>query len=310
MFAAQHEVRRITARVLGVDEAGVHPVGQFPASENLVHRVEVNGQEVVLRLTSVSRRCAAELDAELAWLDLLGARGVAVERPVARDVSGTLALADGGPVRAVVFALVDGSPPDPSTVDERLVYRWGELMGEIHRKGGARVPSLAAARRQWRETANYDTARLADPHAAGAVLDRVLGTPAPEALVHGDLGLANLVRADEQLVAVDFDDACRAPAGYDLAATLFDLLVDHGDRVPIRPLAASIALFAGYRRKAPLADTDLRVIGAFWAALVVERAITPRRLGYADPAADARLAALLLGKCLPEPLEHLKGRLC
>ncbi len=301
-----------TADALGATPGAITTVRRLPSGENAVYHVIGPDGPAVLRFTAESHRTLAELHAELAWLRHLEANGVDAVRPLGPAPSGPYPLAGGASWHCVVFEYVDGAPPRPSDVTAPLMRQWGELIGAIHAAGPAPPPGTGRA--HWRRTANYDVSLLRLGAAERAAVTDVLDCASREAgdtnrLVHADLGLENVLWTGGKLVALDFDDACRAPAVYDVAAILYDVLVDHGATAWADPAELLSALIAGYRRRAPLPARDLARLGPLWAALVVERAITPHRLGRRDQDATHRLRTLLASGRLPEPLAALDATL-
>lgn len=288
--------------------SAVTAVVPLSSSENLVFRVRAGSHDVVLRLTATTRRTASDLDAELAWLRHLEGCGVGVVRPLTCFVAAPISLGEEPRYRCVVFEFAGPALPGPDGVDEALLAALGRLLADLHRAGAPR-PASAPGRWYWKDARNYDLGLLglshADHAAAAAVLNRAASSIHGDLLVHADLGLRNLVVGENSLTAIDFDDCCWASAEYDIAATLYDVLVDH--RLGLPPVSAAAALMGGYRQVAgrqALRDGPIRDA---LAALVVERAITAHRVGPHDEATHASLHLLLAGGGLPSPLAQLWG---
>lgn len=282
----------------------VECVEALPSTENLVFRVQTGDRDVVLRFTAVGRRSGAELASELAWLRHLRRTGVDVVRPISRSPAGPVLLGDGSRHHCLVFEFAGPEPARPEAVDEALLAAWGGLLGRLHRAASGPDRAAVAARWYWADGRNYDLRLLdlspAEHAAAAAVLARAASSIRGNLLVHGDLGLRNLVAGARGLTAIDFDDCCWAGAEYDIASTLYDALVDHD--LPLPPEAATAALLDGYEETAGRGAVQSDWVCDALAALVVERAITARRLSTPDDAAASALAVLLASGGLPAPL--------
>ncbi len=277
---------------------------RLPSTENVAFRLQAGRSALVVRASPPGHRTFEEVVGELEWVRALGAAGNDVLSVSSLDQPFPVVDGQGHHWIVALFEWVPGLPPIPASVDFGYIRQWGRLLGEIHLVVPASGVSLKRAR--WRETANLDTTLLdgwtlvdrqeVDGLLAGIVLK------GEERLLHGDLGLANLAGDPSRPVAVDFDDACLGPVAYDVAAALYDLVVDNGPFINLQASDAASAFLLGYGGRRPLTQSDLQDLGELWPALVVERSITARRLGVEDPAADRRLVALVRHGHLPQPV--------
>jgi Ser/Thr protein kinase RdoA (MazF antagonist) len=299
-------LERLGREVIGGTRA-VTFVELLPSTESAVYRAAVGSASVVVRLSSTERRTEGEVTAELGWLRHLARAGAPVARPL-RDRPMAVRGPDGGPRWGVAFEWVDGATPPAASLTAGELAEWGALLGCIHHASRELTPA-DVPRSPWWQTSNFeidrwfgaDPARRAD---IALILERLRLEPAPLRPVHGDCGWANVVGVRGALVAVDFDDACWAPRAFDVAAALYDLLVDRGFDA-ISPRSASAAMLQGYRRWSSFDDRDEALLVPCWRALVVERAITDARLGCGDGTAARHLADLLQRGVLPVRLRDL-----
>lgn len=257
------------------------------ASENTVYRIDADdGSRYALRVHRAGYHDLAELESENAWTAALSDAGIHTPRPVpTRDGRwyATVPFGDDGETRHVgLTQWLDGEPMNAllRRRDPRLLAtcgRLGELLARMHLHvddfspppGFERhrldaegligddpwwgpfwhVPEFSARERQavlkFREDARH---RLAAYGAGPEVFN----------LIHADLVPTNvLVRPDGEIAAIDFDDAAFGYRLYDIAAPLA--------RLSVAPDFEQLqeALLAGYRRRRPLADEELRLLPMF-----------------------------------------------
>lgn len=307
------EIGQQAARILSLDSTDVLSVFPLPGSENILFRVELRTRNVVLRLSPVDRRDQAQLRAEMRWLNHLRSFGVKVVQPIALDTATPLQFHDRA-YHAVLFDWIDGRPPSIEGIDHSFLQNWGGLLGSIH-SATAEFSLYGPAYRQiWHETDNYAIDQWAWDVAPGirAMMHDILRSAketleGPYAIVHGDLGVGNLLRVGDDLVALDFDDACFAPPIYDIGACLFDLLIDSHEALASSPDVAFTQFFKGYRQRCELPRSSEKDISAVWWALLVERVLAARRLRNPAPDADTRLLRAIQSNSLPKPLARLSG---
>ncbi|WP_230205264.1 phosphotransferase enzyme family protein [Parafrankia elaeagni] len=211
--------------VLAAYDLGPAPVAVLHTiSENLTYRVEdpSSGRRWALRLHRPGYHGAAEIAAELAWVEALRAEGVVATPPVVRNRTGSaLTTVRSGPAarHGVLFAWVEGAEPEPGD-DAALVSSFGvlgDMAGRLH-EHARRWPRPVGFRRfswSWRTTlgpaGRWGSWRAGVVDALGAEAGPVLAVlePAAEAierrlaaygggadragLIHADMRLANLL---------------------------------------------------------------------------------------------------------------------
>ncbi len=292
--------------------------------ENATWRVDSAAGPCLLRVHRRGYRTAAQIEAELDWLDVLHQWGIPVGR--ARRTPG------GPRVVSVEVAALEGP---------RLcsLLKWtpgrihrAPLPRHLHAQGVlmARLHDAADAVRDCGPRPRFDPtgwfaplalppgspvdqaldAELRDLCAAAAershVLFQTLGTgPGRAGLIHADLHFRNLVFHGGAVTPIDFDDCGYGLYLYDLAIPLIRLR-----RLPERRLACAQALLAGYRSRRPLSVEDearihelavLQTPGMF--AYVAQRWPDPEVVAIVEEAiSEARVALRAWADGHPEPM--------
>ena len=202
------------------------------ASASDVFAVTVDGTPRILRLTHSSRRSAAQLDAELQFIDYLGHHGLGVAHaltsPAGRRIE-TVSTA-GGAFHAVLFeraagaAMVDGAWTGP------LIQAWGQFLGRLHALSRRYRPEAPVAPRPHWDDAFFlrpvgrvlpDQPRVLDRLAALREDLRALPRDGRSyGLIHADLETENFFVRQGRLVAFDFDDLAHGWYAYDVAVIL------------------------------------------------------------------------------------------
>lgn len=327
--------------VLAAYDLGPAPVVVLHTiSENLTYRVEdpSSGRRWALRLHRPGYHGAAEIAAELAWVEALRAEGVVSTPPVVRNRAGSaLTTVRSGPAarHGVLFAWVEGTAPEPGD-DAALVSSFGvlgDMAGRLH--GHARRwPRPVGFRRfswSWQTTlgpaGRWGSWRAGVAAALGAEARPVLAAlePAAEAierrlaaygegtdragLIHADMRLANLLIGPPApggggvIHLLDFDDCGFGWFLYDLAAALS--FIEHS---PVLPglVGAWLDAYQAHRRLDPSDRGMVPTLVLLRRLLLVGWLGThPHSDAVPDPAAYARDSAelarrYLAGEFLPE----------
>jgi Ser/Thr protein kinase RdoA (MazF antagonist) len=232
------------------------------------------GDSLILRLHRQGYHTGAEIASELHWLTALqGQPGLRVVRPVP-DLAGAL-VGRAGDRFLVGFQPIAGAELQVSDDLDHWFAPLGEVTARLHAQARTWTPPQGFARKRW------DVATILGPAphwghwwqadgltAAGRALlargtEKLAGDlaaygtgPDTFGLIHADLRLANLMRDDHGLWAIDFDDCGFGWWVYDLAAALSFHETDA--RVP-----ALIARWCdGYARAGSLAAADRTMIPA------------------------------------------------
>lgn len=209
------------------------------AVQNFVFELARPEEVVVLRLTHQSNRTLLEIAAELAWLDDLRRRDIAVAVPLLSRNGKSLERIStaAGDFGVTCFAKAPGELPDPK--DPRqwnagLFERWGALMGKLH--VAARdycIPEGAPRRAEWPEEEIVRNCRSYLPSSERnavrafdrlfAELDTLPRTRENYGLVHADLHHGNFFVDGVTLTAFDFDDSGYHWFAHDLAIAIYHL---------------------------------------------------------------------------------------
>lgn len=249
-------------------------------SENATFLAEVpDGRRLIFRVHRPGYHTAAEIRAELAWINAL-TRDNVVTTPAplrARDGRLLVAFPDGETKRlAVAFTFMPGREPDAQSDLPRWYGHLGEITARLHLHAGNWTRPADFTRKFW----NFDTIIGSRAHwgdwrlapgldAAGrAVLEQTAlllqgqledygHEPHRFGLVHCDMRTANLLVEGERLAVIDFDDCGFSWFAYDFAASIS--FMEHEPFVP----ELMRAWVAGYRRVARFAAEDEAMLPVF-----------------------------------------------
>ena len=256
-------------------------------NENAVYRVEgLGGAIFVLRLPTPAPGLSAGqlmhqrdwLESELRWLEALD-RGsdIGVQRPMRTEKGALLAEVSEG----TLASLLQWLPGEPlNQRDENaaeLAQRAGELAARLHNfvldwpegsllprpaYDGARI--AAAMDRLRRGVAlglfGEDSCRVLNEGAERIAMltDRENRTPAAHGLIHGDLGLGNLIVCGGKVSPIDFGLCGHGP-----------LLMDVGGMLGAFDFPAlRRAMLTGYRSLRPIPPAQEPVVEAFFLASI------------------------------------------
>lgn len=179
-------------------------------------------QHYFLRVTHPNHRDRTLILAESDFLDYLQQAGLPVVAP--------LAAADGSRVHdlmvgersygAVVFREAPGRHVKffSADLDERFIRTWGETMARVHVAGYGFSPAGARRRYVWKDDYVLETGLAlsndSEPAAAETIRTVIAESGAdgsqPQAygLIHGDMGLSNMLLDGDTIRPIDFDDCC------------------------------------------------------------------------------------------------------
>lgn len=221
---------------------GRHTLDRLGVTQNHAYRVMTDDGDRYLLRVHVGHRSGEQIDAELAWLELLAATPtVTVPVPVRTTDGGWTSVAthDGETRRLSLLRWIDGVMLSalPPTTD---VEPFARALAALHRRGAA-----SDARRLARTRRVYDSAytrdRLAvlerscaqeidkgstraDLLGGLASLDSALLAAGEPIMVHGDYHPGNLILGAHSAAVIDFDRCGLGPAALDVAAAILHLL--------------------------------------------------------------------------------------
>lgn len=211
------------------------------SSANHLFRFRHEGQPRYLRLAHAAERRPSDVAAELDFVLHVARTGLAVARPV-MSVQGRLiedVSSQGKRYVAVVFEGLPGRQLELDELDAAGYRAWGRALALVHRASQTFPPhpaqSAHPARADWHgemrallRTLPAEETAVAQILASGVRwLDTLTLKDQDYGLIHGDFELDNLIwdgeQAQEQVQALDFDDAAYAWYAVDFAAALQDV---------------------------------------------------------------------------------------
>jgi Ser/Thr protein kinase RdoA (MazF antagonist) len=231
----------------GTHVRGLHQLEGF---ENHVYEFTADGQERILRLGHSLRRSAAATLGEIEWLTFLADGGVPVARAVpslagrwVEVIPDDSHLGDDGCFQAVAFeraagVLLDDVPEAKARYwNEALFEEWGCVMGRLHARSCAYVPSDPALKRpEWFEVDVLDLDRFLPPdqtrlRALGEeLLARLQSLPRSErnyGLIHADLTQWNFCVDEGRITLFDLDSSEYCWFVKDIAVALYYAPASH-----------------------------------------------------------------------------------
>jgi Ser/Thr protein kinase RdoA (MazF antagonist) len=286
-------LRRLAQRSLAAwGEAGAS-VDLIKYRENAVFRVVTeNGQKSVLRIHRPNYRSNDHIRSEVAWMRSLAESDVPTP-DVLPTTSGDVLTVLGSdeldqPRQCDRIAWVEGEPlgslEHGVDLEERALRQTYEVVGDL----AARLNEHASS---WTKPASFvrpswDIAALIGPNptfgrfweldvltheqreillrAKETVHDRLVGLGPPSQLIHGDLIPDNVLTDSMHLRIIDFDDCGWSWCAFELATSVFPLLVSGGFETGLA------AYLSGYRRRRVFPDHELALLPE----LLVARALS------------------------------------
>ena len=269
--ALEHDIAPRAAALWGGQRG---PITHIRTGESAVFRFErAEGGSAILRLTAPAHRSVALLEAECAFVRYLAEHGVAVPAPLASPSSRLAEVIGSGDhvTHVTAFEYVEGNNKQffSEELDQAFFARLGATLAAIHRASEGYTPAPGHERYRWRD--DYvlrlclDAPDDFEPEAAvvlGALVEELEALPVSPAsfgLVHGDLGLSNMIVTDDALVAIDFDDACYHWYVADIAYSLWSF------RHAPRDVRADYRewFLEGYRALRPIEEAELERLSLF-----------------------------------------------
>lgn len=262
-FAERREAEQVAAlsglartALAAWDRAGM-PVALIKYRENAVFRVgDAARPEAVLRVHRPGYRSDAAIRSEVAWMRALAADGFAIPTVLVTRDDDVLHVAPGDgvpePRQCDLIGWVEGRPlgslergVDLDADGVRSAYRTiGELAARLHEQANAWSLPAEFSRPCWDIDSLVGDAPAFGPFWELEVLDdeqrtvllrardrvrqrlEVLGPP--RQLVHGDLIPDNLLVDGDRLHVIDFDDCGWSWPLFELATSVFPLLISGG----------------------------------------------------------------------------------
>lgn len=246
------------------------------SSQNHVYLVRHGGKQSVLRVSKGRHRTREDVEAELAFVAFLAARGMNVCKPIpTRDGKLCVALSLEGESHVVTcFEHAPGRKITPEDIAPPIYEKLGGVLAQLHTHTLDLPPGHPAlARAHWHESRllREDMAGLENRFSPGFgasvidLIDKLRAMPVNPmtfGLVHADPCLGNCFLHEDKLWIFDFDNCEQGHFVQDFATILYDSIycrvlnkfADAGLNDRIAPLWAG--LWRGYSRKGPLTEVD------------------------------------------------------
>lgn len=200
---------------------------------NFVYFANLEGREVILRLTETSHRKAYEIESELHWINYLFENGMQVANPI-RSMGGSLfaELTAEKTFYVTVFEKAPGGPlKNEEDVPEEMIKIWGRYLGKMHQlTKNYRPPVNIQPRQQWEQDESLAMALRGHDKSDGIpytrlneLLEWMRLLPKEKehyGLIHTDLHRGNFFVDDNRITAFDFDDSCYQWFSYDFIAAV------------------------------------------------------------------------------------------
>lgn len=265
----------------GLADARVDPIKY---RENAVFRADSGGRRFVLRVHRAGYRSDAHIRSEAAWVAELGRAGVETPDFVPTRGGDVLAVASHadvpGPRQCDLLTWVEGRPL--GSLERGVALNDAALAACYRTVGGiaARHEACAAA---WRPPASFSRPRWdvetlvgerptfgrfdrlpqLEPGQRRALLEarervreELTALGAPDVLIHGDLIPDNLLVDARGVRVIDFDDCGWSWPVFELATSVFPLLVSRGFEAGLR------GYLEGYRAVRPFPEAQVRHLPA------------------------------------------------
>ncbi len=254
------------------------------SSQNHVYLGQRENEKLILRVSKGRHRTHAEVQAELAWLDFLTARGVNVCLPIP-TLGGEKCLSlliEGESHLVTCFEHAPGRKITPEDIAPPIYEKLGGVLAQLHTHT-LHLPAdhAAQARTHWHEsrTLRQDVAGLQDslsPQFRASVADLIHHlqalpvNPKTYGLLHADACLGNCFLDGDKLWIFDFDNSEKGHFAQDFATILYDSIycrmlnqfADAGLTDRMAPLWA--ALWKGYSKTGPLTKIDTLQLKRFF----------------------------------------------
>lgn len=227
----------------------------------------------ILKITHSSHRTYEHLEAEVAWVSYLVAKGVRAPRNY-RSSHGL--FIERVPAVDSYFSVVSyeklvGQRIADALLTEALFRPWGTMIGRLHRLSSGYLSK--AQRYAWYESdfldiERYIPADLDISKNAQRIIQDVRALPLSQfqyGLIHADVYQENMFLADGELVLFDFDNCEYGHYISDIAIALYAALW----RVPDEDERAQFSerflrsLFAGYREEHQLSRAEIEALPLF-----------------------------------------------
>lgn len=271
----------LLARPYGLDAGNLE---FLRSSQNDVYLGWRGGEKVILRVSKGRHRTRADVEAELAWVEFLAARGMDVCREIPTlegEPCGALCL-DGEIHVVTCFEHALGRKITPQDIAPPIYEKLGEVLAQLH-SHTLELPADHAAQKRghWHESRllQEDMAQAREslsPQFCASVADLIRElralpvNPGTYGLLHADACLGNCFLDGDRLWIFDFDNSEKGHFVQDFATILYDSIycrmlsqfADAGLNGRMAPLWAG--LWKGYSKTGPLKGIDTAQLKRFF----------------------------------------------
>jgi Ser/Thr protein kinase RdoA (MazF antagonist) len=319
------------SRLYGTRKEALKVYAGYEGAANLVYDYELDGEPLILRVSYTPERSAAQIQAELHFINYLAEHGVRVSRPIASR-NGNLVetvWSEGIPFQIVSFVKGKGMRvPDngyryrPEAPIEEYFKNWGRTLGQMHALAKDYQPAETGDKRPAWFDLHQARLTISDQVAdrlplvsqrIQSLLAELKSLPKDResyGLIHGDFNDGNFTvdYSNGDLTVFDFDDCCYFWFVYELASAWEGGV----GRVMYRGLAERRAfmdhymaeVMAGYSQENMLADAWLARLPTFIRLVQVEEF-----LHYAqyleEPDEDLQAKLRYKVKCIEEEIPYM-----
>jgi amicoumacin kinase len=205
---------------------------------NDIYFSQINDLEVVLRVTAGFARTAAEIRAELEWINYLKSNSVQVCETVLSQNKNEIETVkvDSSLFHVVVFKKIPGQRIADNTLNENQVCLWATQLAKMHLLAKSYQPKNEK-RKIWIEDSTFLIAAASLDELAEKIKDETIRVidwlkskeinQSDFGLVHGDLHTGNFFFNENTMTIFDFDDACYHWFLYDLSIPILTLMHDY-----------------------------------------------------------------------------------
>lgn len=202
--------------------------------ESFIYEFNQQKGDFILRLSHSSRRTVEMIHGEVDWINYLVDHGVTASRAVLSGSNNLVELIDdghNGHFLCTVFEKAHGGPATEENLNDRLFFKYGKLLGQMHQLAKTYVPSNPAWKRySWdgpennspdRQLGINETKIWSIYHALFTHLQALPIDAEGYGLIHQDAHLGNLfIDENYNLTLFDFDDCVYGHFIYDIAMVL------------------------------------------------------------------------------------------
>ena len=251
-------------------------------SENLIYKVEASGiPHSILRVHRPNYRSHQEIESELIWLEQIRLENLIATPRVLRGKNGTriqniISPSTGRVINLVMFEFVEGSTPKESDDQLELFYSLGKIAAILHKQVKTWPKPTNFFRKHWNLEAIIGKKPLWGKWQSSPGVTKDISTILSKAekkltdqiasygqsdqnygLIHADMRLANIIRNNNHLTLIDFDDCGFGWHLYDFAASV-SFMETHASLEEIKQ-----EWLGGYRGIAHLSQGDELLIDSF-----------------------------------------------